>query len=142
MTPTRPVDPDDLPLLVRLERACFADSAWTTTQLEGALATPAAITLLAPPDLGYVIARQVVDLVELDRIGVAPHHRQHGHGATLLQALIEQARLRHAQQVLLEVSADNSAAVALYERFAFTEVGRRRGYYRGGSDAVVMSRPL
>jgi [ribosomal protein S18]-alanine N-acetyltransferase len=37
------------------------------------------------------------------------------------------------------VRADNSAALALYERAGFTVVNRRRGYYQpSGTDAVIM----
>jgi ribosomal-protein-alanine N-acetyltransferase len=38
----------------------------------------------------------------------------------------------------LEVRAGNAAAIALYERFGFTTVGRRPGYYADGEDALVM----
>lgn len=41
----------------------------------------------------------------------------------------------------LEVRAGNAAAVALYRRLGFEEVGRRRRYYADGSDALLMTRP-
>ena len=44
--------------------------------------------------------------------------------------------------MLLEVAAGNAAALAFYGAEGFTEVARRRHYYRDGSDAVVMQRAL
>ena len=47
--------------------------------------------------------------------------------------------------VHLEVAVDNGAALALYRRSGFEQVGRRRGYYdRGGVsvDALVLRRAL
>ena len=48
-----------------------------------------------------------------------------------------------ARAAYLEVRASNGVALALYARFGFREVGRRRGYYRRPvEDAVVMRAPL
>jgi ribosomal protein S18 acetylase RimI-like enzyme len=44
--------------------------------------------------------------------------------------------------MLLEVSSENSAALAFYERSGFTEIDRRPRYYRDGSDAIVMELAL
>ncbi len=43
-------------------------------------------------------------------------------------------------RMLLEVSADNTAALAFYAAEGFVEIARRRRYYRDGSDAVVLER--
>jgi ribosomal-protein-alanine N-acetyltransferase len=42
--------------------------------------------------------------------------------------------------MLLEVRADNIAAISLYESFGFVINGRRRDYYGAGQDAVLMQR--
>ena len=42
--------------------------------------------------------------------------------------------------MLLEVSARNTGALAFYGAEGFTEIARRRRYYRDGADAVVMER--
>ena len=44
--------------------------------------------------------------------------------------------------MLLEVSAANAAAVAFYDAQGFTRIDVRRRYYRDGSDALVLARPL
>jgi ribosomal-protein-alanine N-acetyltransferase len=44
--------------------------------------------------------------------------------------------------MFLEVAADNAAARSLYAAAEFVEVGRRRRYYAGGADALVLRRKL
>ena len=45
--------------------------------------------------------------------------------------------------VTLEVRGGNDAAMALYHKLGFREVGRRKGYYaKGGEDAVLMDLDL
>jgi [ribosomal protein S18]-alanine N-acetyltransferase len=41
---------------------------------------------------------------------------------------------------VLDVRADNSAAVALYEKLGFERTAVRRRYYATGGDALVMIR--
>ena len=44
------------------------------------------------------------------------------------------------QYVILEVRVTNNAAIRLYERLAFSQVGLRRGYYSDpGEDALLMT---
>jgi ribosomal-protein-alanine N-acetyltransferase len=44
--------------------------------------------------------------------------------------------------MVLEVRPGNASALALYRRFGFAEIGRRRAYYHGKEDAIVMARDL
>ena len=45
--------------------------------------------------------------------------------------------------VTLEVRGGNEAAMSLYKKLGFREVGRRKGYYsKGGEDAVLMDLDL
>jgi len=96
-----------------------------------------------------VVARLPFD-AELQAMLVAPEWRRHGLGASLLQAVIDQARQWEAERLLLEVRAGNAAALQLYLCAGFVEEGRRRGYYppleeatdASREDAVLMSRRL
>ena len=71
-------------------------------------------------------------------------HRQ-GLGRRLLTLLIEVARSRRTDAVLLEVRPSNAAARRLYRSLGFTEVGLSRGYYparTGREDAVLLALAL
>ena len=72
-------------------------------------------------------------------IAVAPAGRRQGLGTVLLDTLVAMARARGESHLLLEVRADNEAALALYERAGFTTISVRRRYYQPGDvDAHVM----
>ena len=53
--------------------------------------------------------------------------------------MIAKAEDNGCELVTLEVRGGNEAAMALYTKLGFREVGRRKGYYaKGGEDAVLM----
>ncbi|HWE98623.1 MAG TPA: GNAT family N-acetyltransferase, partial [Caulobacteraceae bacterium] len=86
---------------------------------------------------GFVLARTAADEAEILMIAVEPDHRRRGLGAALMAAAVDAAHAAGAAAMLLEVAQDNAAARALYGGRGFTEVGRRRGYYRrSGGEAV------
>jgi ribosomal-protein-alanine N-acetyltransferase len=75
------------------------------------------------------------DPVDLLRIAVSPAERRTGIGGQLTTAALRRCAGR---TVLLEVAAGNESAGMLYRSFGFAEISRRRGYYAGGEDAVIM----
>jgi [ribosomal protein S18]-alanine N-acetyltransferase len=83
-----------------------------------------------------------VDEAHLLNITVLPERQRCGLGGELLGYLFDVARSHGAVRMLLEVRPGNDAALALYRRFGFGEIGRRRGYYQGSEDAIVMAREL
>ncbi|MEU0096752.1 GNAT family N-acetyltransferase [Kribbella sp. NPDC006257] len=88
--------------------------------------------------VGYVVLLVPVsaeDPVDLLRIAVAPAERRTGIGRQLMSAALQRCAGR---TVLLEVAESNKSAAELYRGFGFTEISRRRGYYAGGEDAVIM----
>ena len=71
-------------------------------------------------------------------------HRR-GLGRRLLSLLIEVARSRHTNSVVLEVRPSNAAARRLYDSMGFVMVGVSGGYYparTGREDAVILALSL
>ncbi len=52
--------------------------------------------------------------------------------------LIAEARQLGAREVFLEVRADNQDAQSLYRSLGFAALSVRKGYYKGGIDAIIM----
>jgi ribosomal-protein-alanine N-acetyltransferase len=76
---------------------------------------------------------------------VAPQTQGQGFGAIMLGKLIEVARNHQAESMFLEVRPSNQAAIKLYHRMGFNEIGTRKDYYpakKGREDALVMARIL
>ena len=91
-----------------------------------------AVGWLVPPDEFHVL-----------EIAVHPGEQGKGHGkALLLQLLLEARRMGSATMALLEVRASNEKALALYQGTGFNVVGRRKGYYKDGEDAILMTKLL
>ena len=122
---------------------------WSRGNFIDSLAAGYLAEVLADP-AGRVIAYQVampgVDEMHLLNLTVAPVHWGQGHARHLLDRLARRARDMCTTAVWLEVRESNERARRIYERYGFTEVGLRRGYYpaaRGArEDAVVMSLQL
>jgi ribosomal-protein-alanine N-acetyltransferase len=87
--------------------------------------------------LGYGGLMLVESDAHITTLGVAPGRRRRKLGTRLLLALVERAVGRGARHLTLEVRATNTDAQLLYERFGFSPVGKRKGYYQG-EDAIVM----
>lgn len=76
---------------------------------------------------------------------VRPESQRQGLGAKMLRQLIALARRHSADTLLLEVRPSNTAALRLYARLGFNEVGARKNYYpaeRGREDALIFALTL
>ncbi|WP_112243020.1 ribosomal protein S18-alanine N-acetyltransferase [Kribbella monticola] len=152
----RPATAADLDAVVALDQACFASAvggaaltatpSFTGPWSAGAWAEEFArvgndrVVLVANEGevVGYVVLlvpAALEDPVDLLRIAVAPAERRTGIGRQLMSAALQRCTGR---TILLEVAESNESAKALYRGFGFTEISRRRGYYAGGEDAVIM----
>jgi ribosomal-protein-alanine N-acetyltransferase len=96
--------------------------------------------------VGLILMRAIAGEAEVLTLAVEPSHRRRGVARALLRAGLTQAAASGAEEVFLEVAADNVAALALYRAEGFREAGHRGGYYRrpGGAavDALVLRRTL
>ncbi len=145
MTLLRPATAEDVASLAATERDLFGADAWSEDAVRGEVLGAGRHALVADEDgavVGYAITLRSDDVADLQRIAVRPAQRRRGLAARLLEELLDTAGAEGATRCLLEVSATNTGALAFYTGAGFVEIDRRRRYYRDGSDAVVMSRPL
>ena len=92
--------------------------------------------------LGIATATLAADDADVLLVVVDPAERRTGVGTALVTTLCRTLAALGARRALLEVRAANTAALGLYATLGFTEVARRRSYYRDGEDAVVLAREL
>ena len=135
---------DDLDAIMAIENALFPGDAWSAATMASEIAGPHGHYLVAVAEDaaidGYagLLAPEGSGHGDIQTIAVVERARRRGLGRTLMLALLNEARRRHATEVFLEVRADNPGARALYETLGFTEIAVRPRYYRGGIDAVIM----
>lgn len=109
--------------------------AWTRAQCLGILGLPRVwltIARLGAEPAGFALCRTVLDEAELLLLGVRPAFRRRGIGQALVARALTIAATGGVRRLHLEVR-DGNDALTLYTRSGFAEVGRRRGYYRGGA---------
>ena len=82
----RPMQPEDIPVLVSLEQSAFSDP-WSEKAFAEELNNPYGITLVAEQDgvAGYLNAHHVLENVHINTFCVAPQRRRQGIGLALLQ---------------------------------------------------------
>lgn len=129
----------DLAALVQLESACFGAEAWSAGQLRAEFRADREVVVDDPEDaiVGYASVSVVGPDAGLLRIAVDPRWRRRGRGRIVLEAARDAGVRRGAERMLLEVDAQNAAAIGLYVSAGFDTISRRPGYYRG-RDALVM----
>jgi [ribosomal protein S18]-alanine N-acetyltransferase len=144
----RPMTEADLPGVLALEDALFAEEAWSRRMLIGELEQQpeSRYYLVAEQDgalIGYAGLLTAGEQADVLTIAVTAARWGHGVGSRMLADLLAQARRRGCREAFLEVRADNVRAQRLYKWWGFTDIGIRRGYYQpSGTDAIVMRRDL
>ncbi|MDR1430615.1 MAG: ribosomal protein S18-alanine N-acetyltransferase [Propionibacteriaceae bacterium] len=139
----RTAQPADLSAIMALEEAAFPEAErWSETSWREEF-TQADRRVLVDTDggevRGVITGRVVIDAADVHRIIVSKQSRRNGIGRGLLDALLAWASQTGADQVLLEVRADNEPAIGFYHSFGFQNLSFRADYYGSGSDALVLA---
>jgi len=71
-------------------------------------------------------------------VAVLPEYRHSGIAKALIKRLIEDAKSKNIRAVSLEVRADNTEAIKLYQNLGFIITNTRKFYYKNGVDAYIM----
>ena len=134
--------PPDVHAVADIEQEAFT-TPWSAETFQGLIGRDGMeLLVMEGPEgavMGYAVLWCILDQGELANIAVRPEDRGRGLGARLLEEVLAVCRARGVASLYLEVRASNEAAIALYERFGFRDVGRRRDYYQSPTeDARVM----
>jgi len=135
---------DDLDALMALENEIYPDDAWSSENMARELTGDHTHYLVAVADddridaYAGLMAPLGTGQGDIQTVTVAPRARRQGLARTLLLRLIDEARRRGAEELFLEVRADNDGAQALYRELGFEAIAVRKGYYKGGIDALSM----
>jgi ribosomal-protein-alanine N-acetyltransferase len=89
---------------------------------------------------GFICFRHIGEESELFNVCVHPRYRRKGLGRRLMAFYIDFCGQKGVKKIFLEVSPLNLPAIRLYHSFAFQEAGRRKGFYQGNHEAILMER--
>ncbi len=124
-----------------LEKCCFADP-WSENSVASELENPLSLWLVAMDGeklAGYVGSQTVLGESDMMNVAVDGAYRRQGVGKMLIEALVEHLKARESHCLTLEVRASNTPARSLYASLGFSEIGRRKNYYRTPrEDALIL----
>ncbi len=138
------------PVVLTKSHCCIAsaihqtgfDFPWTTQTFESLLLLPTTLGWISKT--GILVCSCICDEIEILTICVHTDYRKQGVGEQWLHFLFAYASTHHMKRILLEVSVENKPAFNLYLKTGFTEIARRKNYYKKKDgtfcDAVCMEK--
>ena len=92
----------------------------------------------------FILLQIFEDEAEIMLLVTDPLHRKKKLATKLLQSVISDTRFTKVEKIFLEVSKQNRAAFAFYQKNKFLIVGQRKNYYvsQNNTDAFVLVRIL
>jgi ribosomal-protein-alanine N-acetyltransferase len=137
---------DDLDEVRRIENETFSDP-WPRAAFEDDVRSDLTYCPVARDESGELVAYAnlmiFADESHLTNIAVAPPRRRCGIGKHMMDHLIEKAKASGCLAMFLDVRASNESAISFYRKYEFSELYRRKLYYRNPpEDAIVMVLPL
>jgi len=133
---------DKLPWVDKLTAFSFS---WTQASIHQILRDNPATQILVDSEQNpkaFILWLNLGDEVELLALAVSPEHQRKGLMQNLWMRWVSMLRNQRFKRVWLEVHANNTPALCLYQKLGFEEVGSRTNYYQDGGKAIVLRRVL
>ncbi|HAA90505.1 MAG TPA: ribosomal-protein-alanine N-acetyltransferase [Peptococcaceae bacterium] len=141
----RPMKIWDLPQILNIENCSFP-APWSYRAFVSELNNSHGVyfvALIGEIIVGYAGMWLLPGEAHVTTVAVHPDYRGRKIGRKLMNTLIDFARIRGAQTMLLEVRPSNLPARKLYHSLGFRQIGLRVNYYvETGEDAIVMLKYL
>lgn len=132
---------DDVADIAKIEKACFS-APWSENAIRESLIAGTRFYIVRAD--GNVVAYMGVSTIAgegyVTNIAVLPYYRRQGIGQKLLNYVINDIN-DTVEFISLEVRVLNNAAISLYNKLGFLEVGRRKKFYTSpDEDALIMTK--
>ena len=92
--------------------------------------------------IGICVIQFVLDEAHINYFVVKQKYRKRGFGSYFMSHLIKKCKKLNINRLILEVSQNNLVAENFYSRFDFYTVGKRKNYYKDGSNALLKEKKL
>lgn len=139
-----PMQESDLDDVVEVEQEVYP-YPWSRANFSDSLSQGYHAWVLRGQDhrlMGYFLIMGIVDEAHLLNVAVSRDWQGQGVGRLLVNQAVALSRGLGMESILLEVRPSNVRALEIYQRYGFTEIGRRKGYYPAANstreDAIVM----
>lgn len=142
MLEIRTMREEDLQKAAELEKECFGSEAWKEKDLRDSLSLDYALYLVAS-EKDQIIAmaglRNMCGDADITNVAVSSEFRRKGIAVEILKELMKGGEKMGVENYTLEVRAQNTAAISLYEKLGFVREGLRKNFYENPrDDALIM----
>lgn len=138
----RPMEDGDVDSVHRIECECFS-MPWSRQGFLDALKMEQNIMLVAEEDgivYGYACTYVSFDEGELTNIAVDKSMRGNGIGQQIIKEIQQISSQTGVDRIVLEARVSNHAAIGLYKKMGFAELGIRKNFYEQPvEDAMILS---
>jgi ribosomal-protein-alanine N-acetyltransferase len=136
---------DNVKNVALLEKECFGDHAWSENLLKEEIPQDNKFYVVCSDNgnvIGYGGFAQVLDEAHIMNIAVSGNYRRQGVATSIIEKLVELAKINKITSLTLEVRENNLPARKLYEKHNFKLAGVRKGYYQNIENACIYWRVL
>ncbi len=145
-TKLRPYQASDFETLYRIDQVCYPPGiAYDRIDMAYYLGAPGALCLVAEVGgtaAGFIITHRRKTVGHIITVDVLENYRRRHIGTELLVAAEEDASSHGVNRMDLETATTNKAAIALWNKHGYREVGRLKDFYGQGLDAFEMRKPM
>ena len=135
-----PLTKEDLDAVVAIEQLSYK-SPWAREFFENEIGSNVAYNFVMKLDdtvIGYAGFWISWEYATITKVTIHPALRGKGLSKILFKDLLDRCFALGAESISLEVRESNIVAQGLYTSMGFKKEGKRKGYYDGVEDAIVM----
>ena len=135
-----PLTKEDLDAVVAIEQLSYK-SPWAREFFENEIGSSVAYNFVMKLDdtvIGYAGFWISWEYATITKVTIHPALRGKGLSKILFKDLLDRCFALGAESISLEVRESNVVAQGLYTSMGFKKEGKRKGYYDGVEDAIVM----
>jgi len=145
MIKIREMIPDDVPEVMKIERASF-NEPWAEVHFYFEIYAKTSHNWVAVDKselCGYLCFWKLRDELHINNIAVGEDKRRKGFAQKMLNELSRYAKMNNSRMMTLEVNENNAPAIAFYKKNGFKQVGIRPNYYeKDKADALILTKEL
>ena len=138
--------PSDFETLYRIDQICFPKGiSYGRFEMKVYLRARGSYCLLAESGgnvAGFILAELAPDEGHIVTLDVLEEYRRQGIGSLLLSAAEKEMISRGGQRMVLETATTNAAAIALWQKHGYRQLGIMESYYGPAQDAFRMDKEL
>ncbi len=130
--------------MLEIEKACFSNPWGKLSFLEEMVCKEAGNYVLRNGKIiGYICFRVFCGEMHIFKIAVRHEYRNQGIASLMLDKSLNMACEEGAESAFLEARPSNVSALALYQKFGFTVIGKRPDYYpETHEDGLILMKRL